>query len=168
MEIANSTLQDIGTILRLYDEGTKYQKKVAEKHWQGFDKDLIEKEIQEKQQWKILVDGHIACVFSTRFSDPLIWKEKDNDPAIYIHRIAIDPLFRGQQFMKHIIAWSKVYAGENNKKFVRMDTWSENDKLNNYYISCGFKNLGVTYFGFEDDLPDHYGGSSASLFEMVV
>jgi hypothetical protein len=63
MTIQNSELTDIDTIFHLYDEATKHQKKVAEKHWQGFDRSLIEQEIEEKRQWKIIVDGHIACVF---------------------------------------------------------------------------------------------------------
>lgn len=166
MQIETSTAADIDTIFSLYDAGTLYQKKVAEKYWQGFKRSLIEHEVRENRQWKITVDGEIACVFAIAFSDPLIWQEKNNDPALYLHRIATNPLFYGNSYVKHIVTWAKEYARHHEKYFIRMDTGSGNEKLNNYYISCGFTYLGITTLGETNDLPDHYKGGSSSLFEI--
>lgn len=168
MKIELSTPEDIDTIFSLYDAGTRYQKSVAKKHWQGFERTLIEKEMQENRQWKIVEEDAIACVFAIAFSDPLIWKEKDKDPAVYLHRIATNPLFYGNGYVKHIIAWAKEYALRNGKSFIRMDTGSGNEKLNNYYVSCGFTYLGITEIGEADDLPSHYKGGSSSLFELKL
>jgi len=168
MEIVNSTHDDIATIFKLYDEGTAYQKTVARKHWKGFEHSLVESEINEGRQWKILVEGAVACVFAVSFNDPHIWQGKDKDPAIYIHRIATNPLFRGNGFVKHIVAWARKYAREKGKQFIRMDTGSGNDKLNNYYIDCGFTYLGVVDLGAAEKLPAHYRGGSSSLFEIKL
>ena len=62
MEIIYSIQEDIETIFKLYDAGTAYQKRVAKKHWKGFERSLIESEIKENRQWKIMIDGQIACV----------------------------------------------------------------------------------------------------------
>jgi len=168
MEIINSTPEDIETIFKLYHEGTAYQKKVAKKHWKGFEPALVELEIRENRQWKIIVNGQIACVFAITFNDPFIWQEKDRDPAIYIHRIATHPLFRSRSFVKHIIDWAKEYAKNNGKSFIRMDTGSGNDKLNNYYINCGFTYLGIVNLGDTENLPEHYKKGSSSLFEIKI
>ncbi|HZE83743.1 MAG TPA: GNAT family N-acetyltransferase [Puia sp.] len=168
MEIINSTAEDISSIFRLYDEGTAYQKSVAKKHWQGFDRAVIETEIREGRQWKIMAGDEIACVFAIAFNDPLIWQEKDKDPAIYIHRIATNPLFRGRGYVKHIVAWAKEYARAKGKDFIRMDTGSGNEKLNNYYSSCGFTYLGITEIRDAGNLPAHYKAGSSSLFELPV
>lgn len=168
MKIELSTPGDIDTIFSLYDEGTRYQKAVAKKHWQGFERTLVEREILEKRQWKIVTDGQVACVFAIAFSDPLIWQEKNNDPAIYLHRIATNPAFYGNGYVKQIIAWAKEYALQNGKSFIRMDTGSGNERLNNYYVSCGFTYLGVTEISDADDLPDHYKGGTSSLFEISL
>ena len=103
MTIVNSTLGDIDVIFQLYEEGTAYQKSMAEKHWKGFERSLIETEINENRQWKILIDGQIACIFALTDSDPFIWQEKDKEPSIYIHRISANPLFRGNGFTKRIV-----------------------------------------------------------------
>ena len=88
MNIANSTYSDIDEIFRLYRLATEYQRQQGAVLWPEFERTLIETEINEKRQWKIVVDNNIPCVFATTFNDPLIWKEKDKDPTVYIHRIA--------------------------------------------------------------------------------
>ena len=95
MQILISTPSDINTIFRLYAAAIEHQKKVSPQQWQGFERSLIETEIAEGRQWKIMVNGQVACIFAITFSDALIWGEKDRDKAVYIHRIVTDPAFRG-------------------------------------------------------------------------
>ncbi|CAL1516315.1 GNAT family N-acetyltransferase [Chitinophaga sp. MM2321] len=168
MKIINGTAADIDIIFSLYDAGTSYQKQIAQKHWLGFDRALIENEISENRLWKIMVDNQVTGVFSIAFTDPCIWKEKDKDPAIYIHRIATHPDFRGNSYVKHIINWVKEYAASHDKYFIRMDTGSGNEKLNNYYVSCGFTYLGIIETDDSDELPAHYRGGTSSLFEIQL
>lgn len=168
MIIANSTPEDIGTIFHLYDEAVRFQKTVFDKHWLGFDRELVEQEIAENRQWKIVVDGQVACIFAITFSDPLIWKDKDRDPAIYIHRIVTNPQFRGGAFVKEIVKWAREYAPGIGKKYIRMDTWGDNAKLRAYYVSCGFEYLGITVMENTEGLPAHYEGLSLSLFEIAL
>ena len=168
MLITNSLPEDIDTIFNLYDEAVKYQRTVFNKQWQGFDRSLIETEISENRQWKIVENGQIACVFAITFNDALIWKEMDQDPAIYIHRIVTNPTFRGGLYVKKIVKWSKEYAKSIGKRFVRMDTWGDNEKLKAYYVSCGFDYLGITVMENTEGLPKHYEGISLSLFEIKV
>jgi hypothetical protein len=140
MKIINSSPEDIDAIFKLYDEAIKYQKIHFTQHWQRFDRKMVEKEIAEKKQWKILdANENICCIFATAYADPFIWEEKDKDPSIYLHRIVTNPLFRGKNYVLNIIEWAKDFGKENHKKFIRMDTWGENKKLIDYYIKCGFK-----------------------------
>jgi Acetyltransferase (GNAT) family. len=168
MNILHSSFDDIDSIFKIYDDATEYQKKQTINIWKGFERSLVQKEIEEKRQYKIMVDGEIACVFVINYDDPLIWKERNADPSIYIHRIATNPLFRGGSFVKQIVEWAKDHAKETGKEFIRMDTFSGNDKLNNYYFTCGFADKGITQIGLEDDLPAHYRGGSINLFEIKL
>ena len=168
MEILKSICTDIDTIFDLYKKGTEHQKKVAKKHWRGFDRFLVEKEILEGRQYKIIMDNTIACVFAIDYTDPFIWGEKNKDPAIYIHRIATNPDFRGKFFVRKIVEWAKEHARQNNKKFIRMDTGSGNEKLNTYYESCGFKYKGIVKLQGCDNLPAHYKDGTSSLFEIQL
>jgi ribosomal protein S18 acetylase RimI-like enzyme len=168
MQILNSSIEDIASIFKLYEEAIIFQKTKFNKHWQGFERTLVETEISENRQWKIVIDEQIACIFAVTYDDVLIWGEKSNDPAIYIHRIATNPAFRGQHFVKAIINWANAFCKLNNKKFIRMDTWGDNEPLIAYYQSCGFQFLGLTTLQKSEGLPKHYEGACLSLFEIEV
>ncbi|MCX2573341.1 GNAT family N-acetyltransferase [Pedobacter sandarakinus] len=167
IEVLNSLPTDLQTIFEFYEMAVAHQKKVFHKHWQGFDQHLIENEIAENRQYKILVGGEVACIFAVTFSDQLIWGDRDYD-SIYIHRIVTHPNFRGYAFVKEIITWAKAYASKNHLQFIRMDTWADNEKLLAYYTSCGFNYVGIANMDKTEGLPKHYEGISLSLFEIKV
>ena len=110
MTIQNSTIQDIDMIFDLYDAAIAFQKKVFYKAWEGFERDLIKLEIAENRQWKIMIDGEIACIFATTLSDEAIWGKKNAQPSIFIHRIVTNPMFKGNNFVLRIIDWAKDFC----------------------------------------------------------
>ena len=167
MTIENSGIEDLSEIFRLYESARDFQKTKSAVLWPQFDKKLIETEIAENRQWKILIDNQIACVWATTFSDPEIWEERNVDPSIYIHRIATNPIFRGQNLVEAIVEWAKKYAGENEKRFIRMDTVGENKGLINYYQKCGFDYLGLLKLKNTANLPIHYHDATVCLFQMI-
>ncbi|WP_316837747.1 GNAT family N-acetyltransferase [Pedobacter nutrimenti] len=168
MEIQNSVNKDIQEIFRLYKIATDFQKSKFIVHWPEFELNLVQTEINENRQWKILIDGKIACVWATTFNDPQIWEERNDDPAVYIHRIAVNPEFRGQNLVQQIAEWAKLYALSNEKRFVRMDTVGENTGLINYYTKCGFDFLGLLKLQNTEGLPAHYNNAIVSLFQIEV
>ncbi len=169
MQIINSTSQDIDFIFHLFDCAIAYQTKKGYQLWPQFARELIELEIDEKRHWKIVENGVIVCIFSVMYSDPVIWGPiKNEDPALYLHRITINPDFKGKEMMTVIREWAINQARIENKKFLRMDTWGTNETLRNYYIKSGFNYIGQQYLTVEDGEEPHYGGSELSLFEIEV
>ena len=168
MQIINSSIDDINTIFTLYDAAVAFQKTRFDKHWQAFDREMVEKEIAENRQWKIMEGDKVACIFAIAYRDPFIWKEKDIDPSIYIHRIVTNPAYHGRQYVKAIIEWAREHAKETGKQYIRMDTWGDNEALIKYYVACGFNFLGIIVPTPSDDLPKHYSAISLSLFEIKV
>jgi ribosomal protein S18 acetylase RimI-like enzyme len=168
LAIVKSELEDIDIIFDLYNLATIYQKMLTKKHWKGFERKLVETEIKEQRQFKIVMQEQIVCVFVVTFSDPYIWQQKGIEPAIYVHRIATHPDYRGNGFVMDIVNWAKEYAIEKRVKFIRLDTTSGNDRLTNYYIRCGFTYLGNQECILTDELPAHYKDGPFSLFEIKL
>lgn len=169
MIIKNSSIADIAAIFRLYSEAIEFQKRTfPENTWPIFENELVENEIQEQRQFKMVIDDQIACVWAITFKDPQIWEERDRDPSIYIHRIATNPDFRGQQFVAEIVKWARDYATSHLKKFIRMDTCGDNQKLIKHYTSCGFDFLGMVRLKNTDELPSHYQHADVCLFEISL
>jgi ribosomal protein S18 acetylase RimI-like enzyme len=168
MEFLKTTAKDIDAVFAIYNEATSYQKTVNNKSWRGFEKALIEKEIAEDRHFIIKEGDEIACTFVFTFNDLIIWKEASADPAVYIHRIATNPKFRGRSYVTKIIEWTKAYAKENGKTYIRLDTHSGNERINKYYMSCGFDYKGISTIEWTSELPEHYKEGSFSLFEIKL
>ncbi len=169
MKIENCVIADIAEIFRLYNLATEHQKKInAPVIWPQFERQLVETEIVENRQWKLIIEGQIACVWATTFSDENIWEERNADAAVYIHRIATNPVFRGQNFVRIITEWAKDYAKSTGKDFVRLDTIGNNTKLIEHYSKAGFTFLGMFDLKNTDGLPPHYQTGPACLFEIKL
>lgn len=156
LEVKNSSLEDVDTIQALYDAAIELQTKKKMVVWPKFERSFIEKEIQERRQWKIVIDGQIACNWSITFDDKEIWGEKDNNNSIYIHRLAANPAFRGNRFIDVIVPWAKAYALSKGRKYVRLDTLGNNAALIEYYTSAGFDFLGIFKITNTENLAAHY------------
>jgi hypothetical protein len=169
MTISNSKLGDIPNIFRLYKIATEYQKiKFPGNIWPEFDKDFIATEVIENRQFKLVIDNKIACIWAITFNDAQIWEEKENNDAVYLHRIATNPDLRGMNFVKIIADWSKDFGKKENKKFIRMDTCGQNDRLINHYKNAGFQFLGMKKLKDSSGLQEHYQNADVCFFEIEL
>ena len=169
MEIKNCSLDDLDTIFDLYDAAIDLQTQKKMVVWPKFQRALVEQEIKEQRQWKLIINGQIACNWAITFDDKEIWEERDNNDAIYIHRIATHPDFRGNKFINVIVTWAKAYALSKGKKFIRLDTLGNNTRLIELYTSAGFIFLGIHRLTDVENLPEHYHRErNCCRFEVAV
>ena len=156
MTIQDCISEDVDTIYRLYEDARLLQTSKKMVVWPYFDKRFIERGIFEKRQWKIVVNGEITCTWTITFNDKEIWGSRDNDDAIYIHRIATNPKYRGNNYVRTIVDWARIYAVNNKRKYIRLDTLGNNTKLIQYYTKSGFTFLGIEKLMNTQGLPQHY------------
>ena len=169
MVITNSSKEDLPEIFRLYKLATDIQKiKFPDSHWPEFDNLMVTIEVLEKKQYKLLIENRIACIWAITYSDPKIWETDDGNSAVYIHRIAADPIFRGEKFVKIIADWAIGLARDQNRRFIRMDTCGKNDRLITHYTDCGFRFLGIKKLKCTLGLPSHYKNSEVCFFEIAL
>lgn len=167
MRIQNCTKEDIDIIYNLYEDARLLQASRKMVVWPHFEKQFLEKEIENGQQWKILIDGKMACNWTITYADKEIWEERDRNDAIYIHRIVTNPDFRGNNFVKLIVDWAMVHAAAHNKQYVRLDTLGNNTKLIEHYTNSGFTFLGMVRLTDTSNLPLHYQKEpNCCLFEI--
>lgn len=168
MKIQNSELSDLPKIFDLYRIATDYMTSKNQVAWPKFAEDLVVEEIENRRQWKLLINGEIACIWATTSNDESIWGTEKNEPSIYIHRIATNPDFRGQKLVKQIVIWADQYGIENNLKYIRMDTVGLNKGLICHYENLGFQFLGAKELDNVDDLPEHYSKGPVCLFQREI
>ena len=168
MTIKNSGLTDVPKIFNLYRIATNYMKSKNQVYWPEFPKELILNEIEENRQWKLLIDGQIACIWATTLNDELIWGNKNNEPSLYIHRIATNPAFRGQNLVKNLICWANEFGKHQDLKYIRMDTVGFNKGLISHYEKLGFQFLGTKELENTNGLPEHYKDGVVCYFQKEI
>jgi ribosomal protein S18 acetylase RimI-like enzyme len=166
--IINTAKEDLHFVYRLFDEAIKYQKRNNYPDWEGYDRDVLRQDILDKMQYKIVINDSIACIFSIRFSDKIIWRDRDKNDAIYLHRIAVNPGFKGQKQFQKILNWSIKYAQETGRTYIRMDTWANNPTIIDYYKSFGFQFIENFITPDTPELPLHNRNSALALLEYRV
>ena len=139
IEIVQTTTEDLDTVFLLFKQVKRAQSKDGYKVWSSVDKETLERDVEERRQYKIVKGDDILCLFSMLSSDPFIWRGRENGDAIYLHRIVANPDFKGQKQFEKVLVWAIQYAHQNDIKFIRMDTWADNEKLIDYYKSFGFE-----------------------------
>ena len=167
MTIKNVTDSDIEKIFALYKIASNYQReKKTVIVWPDFDREMVINEIAENRQFKLLVNNEVVCIWAITFSDEQIWEDSNTDSAIYIHRIAVNPNFRGNNYIATITNWAKEYALKKEIQFIRLDTLGENKNLITHYKNAGFHFLGLFNLKNTSNLPDHYKLAPVCLFEI--
>ncbi len=168
IKIINTTKGDLNTVLWLFEQAIALQGKNGYKVWEGIDKIALQKDINEGLQYKIVKGNDILCIFSIQHNDPFIWRDRDQNNAIYLHRIVVNPNFKGQKQFKKVLNWAKQFTEENNLKFVRMDTWADNKKIIDYYKSFGFEFIENYKTANASELPIQNRNLNVALLEMKV
>lgn len=168
MEIVNTTLSDQDDVFSFFEQSIVYQEKNGHISWRNYDRKAVLRDIENKMQFKIVVNGMTAMVFSVCFSDPLIWRQRDQGDAIFLHRIVVNPLFKGRRLFGTIVEWAVAVAREKQLRFVRMDTWAKNPTIIKYYQTFGFELVELFTTPNTNELPVHNRNLDLALLQLPV
>lgn len=167
-QIENATIDDLNTIYCFFEEAIFYQKKKNYVGWENYDRDFILQDVNNKLQFKISQGNDTLCIFSICYSDAIIWREREKGDAIYIHRIIVNPLFKGNNQFKKVLNWAIESAIQKELKYIRMETWAENINLIEYYKTFGFKIIEYYTAPNSNKLPYQQRNIKAALLEFEL
>jgi ribosomal protein S18 acetylase RimI-like enzyme len=167
-KISNTELSNLKFIYQLFDEAIFYMKANKYIGWTTYDKNYLINDLENKNQFKITIDEEILVVFSICYNDPLIWREMEKGDAIYLHRIVVNPKFKGQKQFDKILNWIKIFAAEKGLKYIRMDTWADNPNIIEYYKSFGFSHIEDYTTPNINELPEQHRNLKVALLEFKL
>ena len=167
-KIENTTSADLQVVYDLFELSIIYQEKKGYPVWKNYDKSALVNDVNNKNQYKIIIDEQISMVYSVCYSDKILWRQMENGDAIYLHRIVVNPQFKGKRMFGIILEWAIQHAKSKGFKFIRMDTWADDPNIINYYKGFGF--YFIEDFNTPDipELPVHNRNIPLTLLEYVV
>jgi ribosomal protein S18 acetylase RimI-like enzyme len=168
MKVINTELSDLDLIYQLFEESIRYQEAKGYPVWRNYDKGAISRDIEQDNQYKIVAGDDVLIVFSVAYTDKVIWRAMDQGDAVYLHRIVVNPAFKGQKLFGRILDWAKDHARQKGLPYVRMDTWAANPKIISYYQRFGFAFVENFTTPNTDELPVHNRGLGLALLEHRI
>lgn len=163
-----ATADDLNTIYWLFEQAIDYQKKNNFIGWKSYDKSFLQSDVENGLLFKVTDNGEIKCIFSVCYSDILIWREKEKSDAIYLHRIVVHPSSRGERLFGTVLSWAIEEAKKRQMKYIRMDTWAENERIISYYKDYGFRFIENYTTSATEDLPQQHRNLNVALLEFAV
>lgn len=83
-----------------------------------------------------------ATVTLDREADELLWTpEERGDDALYVHKLTVDRAHSGSGLGTRILNWAGDQAVRQGAKWLRLDAWTTNPRLQAYYLGLGFKHV---------------------------
>ena len=102
-EVRNTEMSELELIFNLFEQSINYQGKKGYPVWRNYDRNAIIKDIENRNQYKVVSDSRIAIVFSVCYTDKIIWRHLDKGDSIYLHRIVVNPQLKRQKLFCKIL-----------------------------------------------------------------
>ena len=157
--IRKATLEDIDPILEITRccaiqmiKNGIYQWDESYPNRSAFKKDI------ERGELFVLEENNsvIGCIVISTFMDAE-YKTVDwvtsNDNNIYIHRLAVNPSQQGKGYAQRLMTYAEDHSRQNGFQSVRLDTFSQNKRNQDFYTQRGYQQLGNVYFPRQSDRP---------------
>ena len=117
----------------------------------------LERDIQLQELYVLAKEDKIlGIIVITPTKDeeyiPIDWLSKTEN-NLYIHRLATHPDYWGKGYAQKLMDFAEEVARENNYESVRLDTFSQNSRNQQFYEKRGYRRLGDIYFPKQSEHP---------------
>jgi hypothetical protein len=164
--ILPAEMDDLPFVFNLFEQAIQFQKEKGYIGWNSYDRDFITNDVANGLLLKVKHEDGVLGIFCICHTDKLIWREREKGDALYLHRVVLNREFEGARIFSTILNWSKVFAGNHNRRFIKMDTWAGNSKLIEYYKTYGFQFVENYTTADTIDLPIQHRNLNVALLEL--
>ncbi len=161
-------LADLGAVTDLLVEASRWLRTRRTDQWaEPWPSDAASEErilgaIRAGRTWIAWDDAWPAATITVSPNHHPIWPEENRrDVAVYIRRLVVSRRYAGQGLGAQLLDWAGLRANrEYGAQWVRVDVWTTNKALHEYYIRQGFE-----FCGFCETIEAY---PSAALFQKPV
>ncbi|MGA2875378.1 MAG: GNAT family N-acetyltransferase [Nitrososphaerales archaeon] len=148
LTIGKASEGDADKIISLLDNAAERVQSKGIDQWRpgSFDREKLLARIRDGEVYVTIYEGSIVGTFRVQMHDKSVWGERDsNEDYAYIHHLAINPDFKGQQLGLQLLHQAETIAMSLGKKGIRLDCMLGNPSLENYYENtAGYMPVGIS------------------------
>lgn len=165
--IRSATPNDYPVILTLVDAAAKWLSTKDTDQWavpwpdeQTRNARVLD-DLRRGKTWLAEDGTTVAATITLDPADNGVWPaERSREPAVYLRRLIVDRRYGGLKVGAKLLDWASDLAERRqHARWVRIDVWTTNLDLHEYYRRQGFTEAGLR------DLAEDPGYPSRALFE---
>ncbi|MCC3359142.1 GNAT family N-acetyltransferase [Bacillus sp. REN16] len=150
LHIKIATNDDTSKIIKMLKRIALWMKDNEINQWSflldGGDDEEIKQAISNRETYIVLKDNDIIATFTLSSNqsewDRHIWGEDNSLKTIYLHRLAIIPIYMNKGFGRSILGW--IQNNARDQSYLKLNCVADNIKLNNFYKNNEFELVGLT------------------------
>lgn len=121
---------------------------------QSFLNDLKRDELFVLLEDEEIIGTIVVSTFMDEEYIPIAWLT-ENQSNIYIHRLGVHPNFQGKGHAQKLMDFAETFARENMFDSIRLDTFSQNKRNQQFYERRGYQRLADIFFPNQSEHPFH-------------
>lgn len=118
----------------------------------AFQLDLEREELYVLEKATALVGCVVLSIIKDEEYMPIQWLSK-TEQNLYVHRLAVHPQFQGQGYAQKLMDFAEDQARQQGFESIRLDTFSQNPRNQEFYEQRGYQRLGNIYFPKQSEHP---------------
>lgn len=139
---------DIGTITRFRLQRTSWLAARGSDQWTRAGRGLpietfvrsVARAVRNGETWMAEIDGEPAGTITVNDrADEGLWSPGEIAEAVIVHYMIVDLRFAGHRIGHALLEHAATLAAQSNRDWVRLDAWTTNGGLHDYYIRAGFR-----------------------------
>jgi predicted amidohydrolase/GNAT superfamily N-acetyltransferase len=139
LKIEKGKLSDLDQLFQIYVKGKIDLEKNGIFQWTNNypTRSIIESDLKKDVLFVLRNDKEIiGAINISEEQEPeyetINW-EFDNSKVMVIHRLVIDPKYQGKGYAKKLMDFAEKFANENNYSSIRLDAYSQNKRVIDFY-----------------------------------
>ncbi len=153
MQVRQGTLDDVAEIMALVRRVLPLMAEMGNLQWDEHypNAAVFERDVERAQLWVVEEKGQLAGVAAITMDQEPEYAEVGWDilePAVVVHRLAVDPAFQGKGVAKALMLQAEQVARQRQIPVLRVDTNTRNEATQRLFPRLGYALAGEIGLGF--------------------
>jgi ribosomal protein S18 acetylase RimI-like enzyme len=157
MTIRQGNTEDVAAVMEVVKKVVPVMRAAGNLQWDDVypNAEVFQRDVDQEQMWVAEIEGIIAGVAALTGDHEHEYEQVGwdlNEPAIVIHRVAVDPGYQGQGIAKALMQQAEIVARERDIGVLRVDTSKQNQVTQRLFPKLGYTFAGEIGLGFRPGL----------------
>ncbi|MEW1680422.1 GNAT family N-acetyltransferase [Streptomyces sp. NPDC093594] len=144
MKITSATPADLDQLLNFRREAAEWISKLGSDQWsRPYPADRLLATIKAGTVFMLRDGGHTAGTITlTSEAEEGLWSvEELGEPSMFVNKLTVAREYSGRELGSRLLDWAGDRAYRAGAKWLRLDAWTTNERLQRYYLDEGFQHV---------------------------